>query len=73
MPTTDSRKFRPRVRGTSSPSSLTINSAELMEQGRYQLVRLWNRGAHCGELLVEGRDGERILDLLGLIEIEDAP
>jgi hypothetical protein len=66
----DCRKFQPRVRAI-SPTSHTISSAELpCSDGHHQAVRLWNRGAFCGELLVEVGDGERILDLLGMTEID---
>jgi len=52
----------------STPSDSVVTSAAVTTFGRHEQVRIWNRGALAGELMVESGDGQRIAESLGLVE-----
>jgi hypothetical protein len=59
-------KFKP-----CNPNNKLISSAQLdVKSGHHAIVRLWNRGALAGELVLDKADGYEFLMRLGL-EQED--
>lgn len=61
------RRYKPE-RGAPAPH--VFSSARMLELrgGEQQRVRLWNRGAMCGDLVLTRPDGDRLLSLLRMEE-----
>jgi hypothetical protein len=65
------REYRLPVDDASS--SYEVSSIRVIPLHGHELVRVWNRGALAGELVVEIGDGETIAAAFGLAHREDAP
>lgn len=51
-----------------SPSEHAISSAEVLEAGAHEVVRLWSRGGFAGEIVVSRGDGARICCTLLMLD-----
>lgn len=52
------------------PSEHVISSAEVLEAGAHEVVRLWSRGGLAGELVVSKGDGARMCCVMFRLEPE---
>ena len=53
-----------------SPSACVISSAEVLEAGAHEVVRVWSRGGFAGELVVSRGDGPRLCCGLFMLEAD---
>lgn len=51
-----------------APNDLLVSSAVVESHGGYDHVRIWNRGAMSGALVLQLGDGELLMQQLGLEE-----
>jgi len=54
-----------------SPTGHAISSAEVLEAGAHDVVRVWSRGGFAGEFVVSRGDGARVCCVL--FQLEAAP
>lgn len=49
------------------PSDVLVSSIRVWRGPTHELVRIWNRGAQSGALIMSHGDGERLAEALGLV------
>lgn len=64
------RKRRYVAPAGGSPSEHAISSAEVLEAGAHDVVRVWSRGGFAGELVVSRGDGARVCCVLFQLEAD---
>lgn len=65
---------RYRAPAGDSPSRHVVSSAEVIEAGAHEVVRVWSRGGLAGELVVGRGDGARLCCvLMGLVAVGAEP
>jgi uridine phosphorylase len=66
--TREKRRYVAPIGG--SPSEHVISSAEVLELGAHEVVRVWSRGGLAGELVVGRGDGARLCCVMMMLEPE---